>query len=349
MSRRLVFVILLFSVFLIVSCKTSPDGGSRIMPSLRQSIGDHRKIAVLLSTSLMSSYKDSLSGVLSPTYLVSPQIEESLFTFSYYDSEVRIHRRNPNILMIVDKSCNSDIVEYAREATGKISSGFQIKDNVWAKDQKVALIIGDDKEDIKKKIEQYKNDIHETFLVSLYARNHHLLYQQIVSTPTYSKDSEKKLFDELGWSILFPNSYIPHKQSQNPSVRVFARKRELDETNFSRILSVYKEKRESLWTFDEIIDRRNILGEKFYLGDKMVEKTVKRDTTFFKGKKALRLAGLWENKEFTMGGPFRTIAFLDDKTSTGFIIDYYVYAPGKSKTDFLIELETIARTFRYDR
>ncbi len=60
------------------------------------------------------------------------------------------------------------------------------------------------------------------------------------------------------------------------------------------------------------------------------------------------LQGLWRVEGDFMGGPFISYAFLDKSNRQVICVDGYVYNPRKDKRNFIMQLEAILKTTRYD-
>lgn len=82
----------------------------------------------------------------------------------------------------------------------------------------------------------------------------------------------------------------------------------------------------------------------------IVADTVNIDPYFrsfrFNGKYAKEVRGIWRANNLSMGGPFVGYTFVDEETNIQYYIDGFVIAPGKSKREYLRELDAILSTFR---
>ncbi len=343
MSRKLIafIAILLFTS----SCEQGEIG----KPALKPGQGNIRQIYVLLSSKNEKALKDSIENDISPLYLVAPGVHEQLFYLYFIPTDYNDYRKRLNLLILIDKSKDTEILSLLSQVVkGDLGTGMKVIDNLWARNQRVVLLMGKDNDDLLNNYRKYIKDVRELFEINVYSFFKSLIYTNVIYSKTYQQDMERKLLKKYGWSILLPNAYILLKEREAPFSRTYVRKKEGGESSFSRIITIYKEARDSLWTKEEAIKARDSLGECLYMGDKVIESSVITEKTLFKGGEALRLSGLWVNVGMTMGGAFRTIAVYYPNKKTGFLIDYYVYAPGRDKTEFLIELETIIRTFKFE-
>jgi hypothetical protein len=151
----------------------------------------------------------------------------------------------------------------------------------------------------------------------------------------------RALHERFGWTIRMPAPF--EESTEHVDAGFFSMKMDRP----GRLLFVYwADGYERLPDPDRIVAVRDSLGMLYYDED-YVEPS--RTTAFpgtFQGRPAVRIHGLWQNEKYTIGGPFRSIAFHDDKKGRFYLLDYAVYAPGVSKKYYLWELESVIETFR---
>jgi len=98
--------------------------------------------------------------------------------------------------------------------------------------------------------------------------------------------------------------------------------------------------------YDWIVKQRNDLALKIFNGDVVVNEETHLERVKFGRWPAYRLEGTWKNPDLIIGGPFRTIVFVDKKSNLIFMIDFYVQAIGERKKVYLDQLDIMAHTFR---
>ncbi|MFT6746557.1 MAG: hypothetical protein ACJAZ2_000898 [Glaciecola sp.] len=64
------------------------------------------------------------------------------------------------------------------------------------------------------------------------------------------------------------------------------------------------------------------------------------------GHYCVEYKGWWSMVNATMGGPFISYLLVDEKTSSLYLIDGFVFAPNFRKRDFLMELESMIKTLK---
>ena len=57
--------------------------------------------------------------------------------------------------------------------------------------------------------------------------------------------------------------------------------------------------------------------------------------------------GLWKMENDFMGGPFVNYTIWDEDGNRTVVVDGFVYAPGKDKRNYVMELEAIIQSLRF--
>ncbi len=82
--------------------------------------------------------------------------------------------------------------------------------------------------------------------------------------------------------------------------------------------------------------------------DTVLDGMAVRDTTF-RGHPAVQIQAQWRNpptRGWPAAGPFITRAITCDSQDRTYLVDAWLYAPGKEKYEYMIQLQTILDTFR---
>lgn len=115
-----------------------------------------------------------------------------------------------------------------------------------------------------------------------------------------------------------------------------------------RFLFIYREWRtRDINNIEKLLDLRDSLCKIYYDGDKVLrgEGWIKTWKVKFLGVPAVKVYGVWQNKEFVRGGPFEFYAF--NYKGKFYMIDFGVFAPGQEKLPFIKRLEILVKTFRF--
>ncbi|MBT3168305.1 MAG: DUF4837 family protein [Candidatus Cloacimonetes bacterium] len=266
---------------------------------------------------------------------------ESYFELKRAENIEQFYKFN-NLIFFCDWQSNDQISEYVKKQLGKQiepeikrnSVAIYPKDNLWANDQFVLFLIGDNERNLLTLNLTMANNIFELMTNKLKQRIKHQIYK----TPIYSTSS----FKNLAWSAEIPKNYIRYKSDKN-FTSFLARLRNKSD----RYFSVYSEKIDKATFGREWLKiKRAEISWKYYDEDFFKEKEIKLEkynTAEFNGWK---LSGRWQNLKYAVGGAFQSFAFYDEKSQTAYLIDNSVYFPEGYKLQSLIELEIISNSFK---
>ncbi len=251
-----------------------------------------------------------------------------------------------NLLFFCDMQSEADISKYVKNLLGA-QVEHDIKDNLvgmfpqnnlWANDQKVLFLIGENERNLLILNIEMPHKIFQIFKDKLFER----ISTQIYKTDVYSM----KMFDSVPWKLKLPKNYVVYKKdSKNNFVSFIARLR----NHADRYISVYYEKMdEEKFDSNWLKDKRANLAWKYYDEDEFSEKDIKLQKYKIGEQKGWKLSGRWQNKKYAVGGAFQSFAIYDKKSKTAFLIDNSIYFPEGYKLPALIELEIISNTFEVE-
>jgi hypothetical protein len=210
------------------------------------------------------------------------------------------------------------------------------KENPWAHAQYLMVIASPGEPDAAEIIEKNSDIIFQFFEVSSYKRAKWLIYSGGRET-----ENEKALLQKYNISMEIPIGFYMRDEDSIATFVTFVRKYPY------RLISVgWSDTMLQVLSLEDACRKRDSLGTRYLEKDSVVkEQTTGRQVEFL-GRKAYKVEGIWENNEKVMGGPFRTYFFNDTLQNRSYIIDMHVFAPGKKKWFFLMELEAVASTFK---
>ena len=92
---------------------------------------------------------------------------------------------------------------------------------------------------------------------------------------------------------------------------------------------------------------RQVIGRVYYPGDELLTQRVESAITTFGDLPAVRLRGVWENREELEGGLFITYAFNCPENDRFYLIDGILYQPNpeRSKYPYLVQMSMIMHSF----
>ena len=219
------------------------------------------------------------------------------------------------------------------------------KQDEYARGQEITHLFGTDDESLLNNLNKNKERLMNYF--TQIAKNR-------TSAVLYSKGEKKKLAKQIStkykFSLRIPDGYSIADEKDN-----FLWLRYLDKEVDKSIFIYYTD-----YTSQEVFEEKNLLALReeitsTYLRD--VEKPeiyityqdvlpIKARATTFQNEFAMEAFGLWKASDNSLGGPYRSYAFVDQKLNRLYYMEAYVTAPGMDKAEALMELEVIMSTFK---
>ncbi len=319
-------LILALTLCLVVSCG---DSKNKNQPYIADASGAINNVSVVVDNDLWEgSIGEAIRNALAKPIYGLPQ-DEPTFTISQIPPSVfsGFVTKNRTVLKI----------EPHKEA------GLVIKENVYAKPQKVIVVSGKTKQEIINTITQNQLKIVETF------RNLELaerLRQMAKSPHKFSVIKEK-----LGLTLEFSSIYRIAKESDN---FLWIRK---DITTGTNNVLIYELPSDAIIkndsTVSQIIKIRDSIGKQYIEGPVEGSYLVTENayTPFHNqvvldSKLALETKGIWDVKNAFMGGPFISYAIEDKTNNRWVVIEGFTFAPSAEKRNYMLELEAIIKSVK---
>ena len=321
------FLVCLLTSLLLISCHKKKK--EQYLPD---SVGSINSLTIVMDPQLWGGVVgDSLRE-----YFASPVEEiagarEPLFDIQQIPLEVfnGMTRASRNILIVSTDTRN----------------GFDIRDSLYAKPQKVAFIIGQTTDDLISEIQKYAPKIIRTFKENE--------MQEVRNRFQNTLNNTKLIENTLGIQLSFPSLYNIVKQENN----FFWLERKVK--NGTADILIYEVPKGKICTHsnlcsEDIIQMRDSIGKRYVPGPQegmyMITSPAFAPTytkTQLNGYPTIVSKGLWEVKDFILGGPFSNYIIEDPKKNRCIVIEGFIAAPGTSKRDLLFELETIIKSVRF--
>lgn len=321
------FLVCLLTSLLLISCHKKKK--EQYLPD---SVGSINSLTIVMDPQLWGGVVgDSLRE-----YFASPVEEiagarEPLFDIQQIPLEVfnGMTRASRNILIVSTDTRN----------------GFDIRDSLYAKPQKVAFIIGQTTDDLISEIQKYAPKIIHTFKENE--------MQEVRNRFQNTLNNTKLIENTLGIQLSFPSLYNIVKQENN----FFWLERKVK--NGTADILIYEVPKGKICTHsnlcsEDIIQMRDSIGKRYVPGPQegmyMITSPAFAPTytkTQLNGYPTIVSKGLWEVKDFILGGPFSNYIIEDPKRDRCVVIEGFIAAPGTSKRDLLFELETIIKSVRF--
>ena len=239
----------------------------------------------------------------------------------------------------VKKMMNTEMKDYVNNR----GVGLFANHNHWANEQFVVFMIGTNTKELT---DFYKSNGNELFY-----HFRQKLVERIKHKQQRFKPVSMDLFAKFPFTLQVPENYILYKSDPEACFISFIwRSREDQKLNPDKYISVYYEKMpdktnrtiEQEW----VKKTRAKIAWDFYDEDEMKDSDVQYGLYKFIDYPTWYMSGRWQNKKYFIGGAFQAMGFFDEQTKTAFLIDTSVYFPQGDKLKFLMELESIAQTFK---
>ncbi|RPI00800.1 MAG: DUF4837 family protein [Calditrichaeota bacterium] len=313
----------------------------------KRSLGSYNKIVIIADSLLTAEIKEDLNSALERiTY--TPQ-SEPIFNLIYQvPSELNRLTRFPNLLIVGTLDAEGEMKNLLQKLLSPTSlqrikedSAFVFSNKEpWAFDQILVVLAAKDKETLIKNLQKQGNAIFD-----LFDQNAESSVFGTLFTYMEQKAISEDLMKKYGWSIRVQHDYFVALDSTDLRF-VWLRRLEPQRSIF-----IYWEPSNdpSLLSKEWMLDRRKMFEQKFLDGDFVYEDsliTTREKIVDFNNRYAIRLDGVWQNEKHTMGGPFRSYGFYNERDKRLYLIDFFVYAPGEQKYPYLRQLDGIASTFK---
>lgn len=215
---------------------------------------------------------------------------------------------------------------------------YHLQRDVFAKGQTILYLFSQNESLLIKNLQKYG----EKFVHYL----QHLESQRLAQM--LFKDAVKPLAQEIlnrhHFHITIPQGY---QLAVDAAQFVWVRKPGESDKN---IFIAYKDYSDTL-LYEQIIQWRNQIVQKYIRKDSTVYMITEslvptyHTTINFHHTRAIESRGLWKLTDLSLGGPFLSYAWADEKQGRWYYIEGFVASPGTKKRALLREMEVILRTF----
>ncbi len=324
--RNFLFSVLVLT--LITSCGDKKKSNEKFLPDASGAINN---VSVVTENDLWDGrVGEAIRDVLAKPIYGLPQ-DEPTFTISQIPPAVfsGFVTKNRTVLKI----------EMGKE------KGMVIKDDVYARPQKVIVLTGQTKEDIISVLKANDSKIVDTF------RNEEL--NERMRQMSKSPHSFTSIKEKLGLTIQFASIYRMAKETEN---FFWIRK---DITTGTSNLMIYElpydaiKKNDSM--VNQIIKIRDSIGKKYIEGPVEDSYLLTQNAytpfhgeTIIDNKPTLETKGIWSVKNAFMGGPFINYAIEDKINKRWVVVEGFAFAPSVEKRNYMLELEAIIRSVKIE-
>ncbi len=304
--------------------------------------GDVNTIIAVMSPELWSEVEDDVYAALEPT--IRTVRDEKTFTVTYQQPFAEFWRdlRRFRQILLVGSATDAVVVEALDRAHERISQpGVHQLGDVWAHGQSITLVLlpeGGGADDLR----PHLADVNELLDGQ---------YRQWVRNRMYMSGVDSALADtlhaEAGFALLLPEVY---RWSSADSVYVFRNDNPDPAELIREIVVTWRTPIPSDLQPEDILEWREQVVAGYYSEPQVNALDNAHAEPFeYRGRYAYQIRAEWTNppdRGWPAGGPFITRAVLCENQNRMYLIDSWLYAPGKKKYEYMIQLETILDTFR---
>jgi hypothetical protein len=306
--------------------------------------GDPNSIIAVMSAERWEQVRDDVYRELETT--VFTVAEENAYTVTYQEPYAEFWdrlRRFRQMLLVgtIDDPWIQEALDEAAEPIG--GPGVQQVRNVWALDQVVTVVVLPQEggnEALRERLPELHDLLDGQYLA--YARNR--MYMSGVDSAL-----SDTLYAEAGFSLLLPEVY---RWRSLDSVYVFRNDNPDPSELIREIVVTWRSPAPISLTAEELLEWRQSLVEEVYTDAQVARaENAMIETEPFKGHEAVRVQAQWLNPPesgWPAGGPFITYGITCANQDRTYFVDAWLYAPGKEKYEYMIQLETILGTFACD-
>lgn len=315
------------------------------------SYGNHQDVYVFFNQALNANTYEIMTEQFG--YPQSGAQKERTFYLFWKDfADFEELKKAKNIMFICNLEVRDELTSFIEQKISQakldhvnnISSIILTYQNEWSDDQLVTFILSKDErrtEDIiLAKIPNLYLDYAKRFLTRM---THRVYYRGTLSG---------NAFAEYKYGLEIPNTFQLYKEDKVENMISFLHRYKKKETVLpDKFITTYQEKMES-YDFNDIWVKniRERIGKVILDGDRIDwdrTKILSKTFTAWDGGiyYGYEIEGAWENSNTNMGGSFRSYAFYDDNSKSGYFIDTAVYFPAGTKIPFIVELQGIAKSF----
>jgi hypothetical protein len=316
--------------------------GAAACGNLGPGYGDPNSIIAVMSQELWDEVDQDVYDALEKTIFTVG--EERAYTVTYQEpyAEFWSQLRRFKQMLLVGTPADPWMQEALERGDEQAAQpGVHQVRNVWALDQIITLVVvpeGSEAASLRQRLPEIHELLDGQYLT--YVRNR--MYQSGVDTALADT-----LSTEAGFSLVLPEVY--RWWAVNDSTYVFRNDNPDPSELIREVVVTWISPAATMLGADDLLTWRARLVGEFYAEPQDVRTdAVYTDTSPFLGHEAVRVQAQWVNPPelgWPAGGPLITLGVTCPNQDRTYLIDAWLYAPGKEKYEYMIQLQTILETF----
>ncbi|CAN5763751.1 hypothetical protein BH23GEM9_BH23GEM9_34930 [soil metagenome] len=305
----------------------------------RQGVGTVTSIIVLTTDSVWAAVGDSILAALEPRiFTVRDERTFEVTQVSPQDPNWQDLRRFRRILT-VGTAADGWVQPALPRGRDAGQTGVIQEPDVWARNQLVTAIVlppGAEATAALPYVEQAAQAIDSTFRT-------YVVQRMYLSLPdTALRDSLRR---RQGFGILLPNVYQP--LPRDPTVALFQSSTQVGGDLVRSILVTSRDGLVPLTPEFALEWRDSIASEQYNPALISVRDRIQSQPLQLAHGPGVEVQGVWEGQDPTwpMGGPFIARVVHCPDRNRSYLLDAWLYSPGRQKYEYMIQLQTILSTF----
>ncbi|MDT8368168.1 MAG: DUF4837 family protein [Longimicrobiales bacterium] len=308
--------------------------------------GDANSIVAVADPALWAEVEDQVYAALEPTVFTVTQEKSFTVTYTEPGDEIWGNMRKFRQMLFIGPASNRWVAEALEEAddVDELTPPqiVQIR-NVWARNQLVTLLVVPEDDPVAG-VEARLDD-----LAALFDEQYRRWARQRMFVSGADTALTDTLMTQFGFSLTLPQVY---EWNRSDSVFIF-RNDNPDPSELIRQIAVTWRTAGSApveFQTDSILAWRAALAEAHYTYPQEINLNGGRAGPIRRGStELLEIQGSWMNPPdsgWPAGGPFILRSLVCPDQDRVYLIDAWLYAPGKEKYEYMIQLQTILESFR---
>jgi hypothetical protein len=304
--------------------------------------GDVNSIIAVMTPDLWEQTEESVYAALEPT--IQTVGDEKTFTVTYQDpaGEHWTDLRRFRQMLLFGTADKIWMQEAMAESAEPITEpGFYQVGDVWARGQQITIVLlpdGAGAADVQQHLGAINTLLDGQFRT--YARNR--MYMSGVDSALADT-----LYTELGFTLMLPQVY---DWRASDSVYIFRNDNPSPDELIREISVSWRTPIPADMQAESILAwREEVVSEHYSEPQDHSLDDSDASAIDYPGLYAYQIRAQWQNppdRGWPAGGPFITRAIVCEGQNRMYLVDGWLYAPGKEKYEYMIQLETILDSFR---
>jgi hypothetical protein len=307
--------------------------------------GDYNAVIVVAPQAWWPSIRDSIRTVLAPSIVTVR--EEHTFRVTMQDptepdwNRLRLFREEIVIGDTADSWVQDAMATLDRDVEIEVPGILETSD-VWARNQNVILLLIDGDGDVPSQVLPRLPTIHGMLLDRFLAEAEIRMFTS--GRDTALADS---LQDLAGFSLLLPEVYQWGRQD---SLYVFRNDNPSPSELIRQFAVTWRTPAPGSFDADSLLDWRRSISDESYAYPQVADRdSIRTSFPEARGAEIFEIRGTWRNPPGTAwpaAGPFILWRVMCPSQDRMYLVDAWLYAPGKDKWEYMLQLETILGSFR---